>query len=194
MSEKISRRVFLKATGLAALSVAAAGAFAGCSLSPLPGNATLPSVDDDAYQTVTGSSNSYEIAFTSLSDQWESLSTYESDSTPHRYIYAGLYIRGANSDFTLRKSSIQCTIGGKTAKVAGLGNVALNSDATRYQFPSELKVSAGSTVGVPLYIDLGDNTLSSLTGAPITITVKAVKTVTVDYVTPSDQTPTVTVS
>ena len=185
MSEKITRRVFLKATGLAALSIAAASALGGCSLSPLPGNAALPSVDDTAYRTVTGTSG-YEIAFSSLSDQWESMSIYESDSKSHRYIYAGLYIKNADKKFTLTTSSIQCKIGDKKAKVAGLGNIAMNEGATSYKFPTKVHVAAGTPVGLPLYIDLGESKLSDLTATPIEITVKiSNKTIKVSYRTPS---------
>lgn len=189
MSEKITRRVFLKATGLTALSIAAASALGGCSLSPLPGNAVLPSVDETAYGTVTGSPY-YEIAFTSFSDQWESMSIYEPDSKSHRYIYAGLYIRKADKPFTLPTSSIQFKIGSKNAKVAGLGNIAMNEGATSYKFPTKVNIAVGTPVGLPLYIDLGDSKLSDLTATPIEITIKySGKTITASYTTPSS-TPT----
>ena len=185
MSEKITRRVFLKATGLAALSIAAASALGGCSLSPLPGNAALPSVDDTAYQAVTGTPY-FEIAFSSLSGEWKSMPIYESDSKSHRYIYAGLYIKNAQTKFTLPTSYIKCKIGGKDAKVAGLGNIALNEGATSYKFPTKVEVAVGTPVGLPLYIDLGDSKLSDLTGTPIEITIKSSgKTITASYTTPS---------
>lgn len=193
MSEKITRRVFLKATGLAALSIAAASALGGCSLSPLPGNVTLPSVSDDAYQTVTGTPG-YEIAFSSLSDQWESMSIYESDSKQHRYIYAGLYIKNADKKFTLTTSSIQCKIGSKAAKVAGLGNIAMNEGATSYKFPTKVEIAVGTPVGLPLYIDLGESKLLDLTATPIEITIKSSgKTITASYTTPSSI-PTLTIT
>ena len=185
MSEKITRRVFLKATGLTALSIAAASALGGCSLSPLPGNVTLPSVDESAYQTVIGTP-SYEIAFSSLSDQWESMSIYEPDSKQHRYIYAGLYIKNADKKFTLSTSSIQCKIGSKAAKVAGLGNIAMNEGATSYKFPTKVDIAVGTPVGLPLYIDLGESKLLDLTATPIEITIKSSgKTITASYTTPS---------
>lgn len=185
MSEKITRRVFLKATGLAALSIAAASALGGCSLSPLPGNAVLPSVDETAYGIVNGTPG-YEIAFSSLSDQWESMSIYEPDSNPHRYIYAGLYIRKADKPFTLSTSYIQCKIGGKAAKVAGLGNIAMNEGATSYKFPTKANIDVGTTVGLPLYIDLGDRKLTDLTATPIEITIQSSgNTITASYTTPS---------
>ena len=193
MSEKITRRVFLKATGLAALSIAATSALGGCSLSPLPGNAVLPSVDETAYGTVNGTSY-YEIAFTSLSGEWKSMSIYESDSKQHRYIYAGLYIRKADKKFTLTTSSIQCKIGGKAAKVAGLGNIAMNEGATSYKFPTKATIDVGTPVGLPLYIDLGDSKLSDLTATPIEITIKySGKTITASYTTPSS-TPTLKIN
>ena len=48
MSKMISRRVFLKATGLAVLSAAAAGALAGCGgggANPTPGSPLAPEID-----------------------------------------------------------------------------------------------------------------------------------------------------
>ena len=187
MSEKITRRVFLKATGLTALSIAAASALGGCSLSPLPGNAVLPSVDESAYRQVVGGTSGYEIAFSSLSDQWESMSIYEQDSKPHRYIYAGLYIRKADKLFTLSTSYIQCKIGSKNATVAGLGNIAMNEGATSYIFPTKATIDVGTLVGLPLYIDLGDHKLTDLTATPIEITIKASDrtTITARYTTPS---------
>lgn len=185
MSEKITRRVFLKATGLTALSIAAASALGGCSLSPLPGNVALPSVNEDDYAIVTGSPY-YKIAFSSLSGEWKSMSIYESDSKSHRYIYAGLFIKDADTKFTLSTSYIKCKIGTKDAKVAGLGNIAMNEGATSYKFPTKVDVAAGTPVGLPLYIDLGDSKLSDLTGTPIEITVKiSNKTIKVSYRTPS---------
>ena len=185
MSEKITRRVFLKATGLAALSIAAASALGGCSLSPLPGNAALPSVNEDDYVAVTGSPY-YKIAFSSLSGEWKSMSIYESDSKQHRYIYAGLFIKDADKKFTLPTSNIKCKIGSKDAKVAGLGNIAMNEGATSYKFPTKVEIDAGTPVGLPLYIDLGDSKLSDLTATPIEITVKiSNKTIKVSYRTPS---------
>ena len=189
MSEKITRRVFLKATGLTALSIAAASALGGCSLSPLPGNVTLPSVDESAYQTVIGTP-SYDIAFSSLSGEWKSMSIYESDSKQHRYIYAGLYIKNAPKPFTLSTSYIQCKIGSKNAKVAGLGNITMNEGATSYKFPTKVNIAVGTPVGLPLYIDLGDSKLLDLTATPIEITIKSSgKTITASYTTPSS-TPT----
>lgn len=191
MSEKITRRVFLKATGLAALSIAAASALGGCSLSPLPGNAVLPSVNEDDYAIVTGSPY-YKIAFSSLSGEWKSMSIYESDSKQHRYIYAGLFIKDADKKFTLPTSNIKCKIGSKDAKVAGLGNIAMNEGATSYKFPTKVDIAVGTPVGLPLYIDLGESKLSDLTATPIEITIKySGKTITASYKTPSS-TPTIT--
>lgn len=185
MSEKITRRVFLKATGLTALSIATASALGGCSLSPLPGNVALPSVNEDDYVAVTGKPY-YKIAFSSLSGEWKSMPIYESDSKSHRYIYAGLFIKDADTKFTLPTSNIKCKIGGKPAKVAGLGNIALNEGATSYKFPTKVDVAAGTPVGLPLYIDLGESKLLDLTATPIEITIKSSgKTITASYTTPS---------
>ena len=51
MSELITRRTFLKATGAAALAVAASGMLAGCGegYGATPGNPTLPTIDTGTY-------------------------------------------------------------------------------------------------------------------------------------------------
>lgn len=193
MSEKISRRVFLKATGLAALSVAAAGVLGGCTgLSPLPGNVTLTPPDDSSFQIVIAN-NSYEVAATSLSDQWESMSIYESDSKVHHYVYAGIFIKSANSELTIKTSNLSCTIGGKTVKVAGLGNVGLNSEATYYSIPDSVTIPAGTQKGFPVYLDLKDDSITSMQDKKVVITMNVGKKVTITYMTPSD-TPTVEVA
>lgn len=52
MSELITRRTFLKATGAAALAVAASGMLAGCGegYGATPGNPTLPTLDTSNYK------------------------------------------------------------------------------------------------------------------------------------------------
>ena len=186
MSEKISRRVFLKATGLAALSVAAAGALGGCgNLSPLPGNVTLPGPGD--YQTIVANDMSYDIAVTAMSDEWESFSTqFESDGKLHHYVYIGLYINRPTKDFSVAKKNFSCTCG----SIFGFGNIRLNDGATRYTADDTLKVSAGGSKSVPLYIDLGEKTRSSLMGKEFDIKLTAYgKVVTIHYLNPDDETP-----
>ena len=120
------------------------------------------------------------------------MSIYESDSKQHRYIYAGLFIKDADKKFTLPTSNIKCKIGGKDAKVAGLGNIAMNEGATSYKFPTKVDIAVGTPVGLPLYIDLGESKLTDLTATPIEITIKySGKTITASYTTPSS-TPTLT--
>ena len=53
MSELITRRTFLKATGAAALAVAASGMLAGCGegYGATPGNPTLPTIDTGTFAT-----------------------------------------------------------------------------------------------------------------------------------------------
>lgn len=180
MSEKISRRVFLKTTGFAALSVAAASVLGGCELNPLPGNATLPAVNNDDYIAVSSTTNSYEIAASAFSaDEWNSLSVYEPDGKGHYYIYLGLYIKSPSLKFTLRASNIKCSCG----TVYGIGNVRLNSDASRYTIDQSIELEAGSAKGYPLYIDLGDKVRrSSLNSTEINITITVYgKTVKIHY-------------
>ena len=189
MSEKISRRVFLKATGLAALSVAAAGALGGCTgLSPLPGNVTLTPPDDSSFHTVTAT-NKYDVAATSLSDQWESMSIYESNSKVHHYIYAGVFIKNADTELKITKNNFACKIGGKIVTVAGLGNIGLNSEATYYSIPDSVTIPAGTQKGFPVYLDLKDDSITSMQDQEVVITMNVGKKVTITYVTPSDNNP-----
>lgn len=174
MSEKISRRVFLKTTGFAALSVAAASVLGGCNISPLPGNATLTDFSDPT--EIVATDTTYSISVTPLSDEWESYAqTFESDEKIHHYIYFGLRISEPTNEITIKKSNFTCSAG----KVFGLGNITLN-DSNKYTIPTVWPVEAGSTKAVPVYIDLGDIEKKSLEKIDIKLTVSG-KTVPIVY-------------
>ena len=76
MSELITRRTFLKATGAAALAVAASGMLASCGegYRATPGNPTLPTLDAQL-QGLPGCS----VGMGAFSGTFESNSVYESD-------------------------------------------------------------------------------------------------------------------
>lgn len=197
MAEKITRRTFLKVTGLAALSVAAAGALEGCGgLSPLPGNPTLPAVNSTSIADTTD----FSVGIGALTGQWTSNQSYEpGDDKSHNYIYTGIYLHNASSsDITFRTSSFACAFGSNTTdmKVRCLGsNVALNSDYKAYSFQTELTLKGGESKTYPLYIDIGSTSFSSLVGTPVIIAMKAAgHTVTFKYASPSDDSPSYSVS
>ena len=91
MSELITRRTFLKATGAAALVAAAGSMLVGCgteSYGATPGNPTLPTIDNSTYANF----GSFTVDLGPLSGQWTSRTTYESDGWRHNYLYTGLLI------------------------------------------------------------------------------------------------------
>ena len=164
----------MKTTGFAALSIAAAGVLGGCELSPLPGTATLTDFCDA--QSIVAKEMTYDISVTPLSDEWTSYAaTFESDGKIHHYLYIGLSISRPTHDFSVRTSNFTCNAG----KIYGFGNIAL-SDSSKYTIPTELKITAGDTKTVPLYIDLGDKTKSSLSDLEIRLTAYN-KAVTIRY-------------
>ena len=193
MSEKISRRVFLKATGLAALSVAAAGALGGCgNLSPLPGNVTL-TAPSEPYANLT---NLIEVDLGSLYGQWTSNPLYEKASTDddqhsHNYFYTGLYINNGSTDaLKLYTQNFKCSLdsGADTdMTVRSLGNVKLNSGATQYEFTSFVEIPAGESRIIPMFIDIKYAPFSSLL-APFTITLThSGKSINFKYVNYSEE-------
>ena len=79
MSELITRRTFLKATGAAALAVAASGMLAGCgdgAYASTPENLVAPPIDNSDFANF----GSFTADIGPLSGQWTSSSIYESDT------------------------------------------------------------------------------------------------------------------
>lgn len=195
MSEKISRRVFLKTTGFAALSVAAAGVLGGCDISPLPGSITVTAPSESsAYASLN---SLVEIGLGSLYGQWTSNPVYESTSSDkqqsHNYFYTGLYINnGSTADVTLQAKEFTCALesgAGAGMTVRSLDNIKLNKDATQYEFTSTIKVPAGtSNFIVPVFIDIGSTSFSSLQGTRFTITLNhSGKKITFKYLNYSEE-------
>ena len=166
MSELITRRTFLKATGAAALAVAASGMLAGCGegYGATPGNPTLPTIDNSTYANF----GSFTVDLGPLSGQWTSRTTYESDGWRHNYLYTGLFIDNSyntTSSVTIYTSNFTCKHNGATEsglKVCSLGNFGLNSAGTGFKYVSSVTVAKGERKTVPIYIDLGPVNTTSL--------------------------------
>ena len=90
MSELITRRTFLKATGAAALVAVAGSMLVGCGegYGATPGNPTLPTIDTGTFATF----GSTYVDMGPLTGTWVSRTTYESDGWRHNYLYTGLSI------------------------------------------------------------------------------------------------------
>lgn len=166
MSELITRRTFLKATGAAALAVAASGMLAGCGegYGATPGNPTLPTIDTGTFATF----GSTYVDMGPLTGTWVSRTTYESDGWRHNYLYTGLSIDNSyntDSSVTISTSNFTCKHNGTTEsglKVCSLGNFGLNSAGTGFKYVSSVTVAKGDRKTVPIYIDLGPVNTTSL--------------------------------
>ena len=175
MSKMISRRVFLKATGLAVLSAAAAGALAGCGgggANPTPGNPLAPEIDSNSSVDF----GKCMVALGPMSGSWTSDDKYEPDHVKHTYIYTGLQINNGlgTSDFSLQLSDFSCSIPAvPEAKVCSLDNFTLKSDNSGFAFRESLTFAAGSYPKTSiLYIDIGNTPVTSLYRTKFTVTIK----------------------
>ena len=196
MSELITRRTFLKATGAAALVAAAGSMLVGCGegYGATPGNPTLPTIDTGTYATF----GSTYVDMGPLTGTWVSRTTYESDGWRHNYLYTGLSIDNTyntTTSVTIHTSNFTCKHNGATEsglKVCSLGNFGLNSAGTGFQYVSSVTVAKGERKTVPIYIDLGPvNTTSLNVRGIFTVELKlGGKTVTFKY-QPMDEDPSV---
>ena len=187
MSELITRRTFLKATGAAALVAAASGMLVGCGegYGATPGNPTLPTIDTGTYATF---GNTY-VDMGPLTGTWVSRTTYESDGWRHNYLYTGLSIDNTyntTTSVTIHTSNFTCKHNGATEsglKVCSLDNFGLNRAGTGFQYISSVTVARGDRKTFPIYIDLGPvNTTSLNVRGIFTVELKlGGKTVTFKY-------------
>ena len=187
MSELITRRTFLKATGAAALVAAASGMLVGCGegYGATPGNPTLPTIDTGTYATF---GNTY-VDMGPLTGTWVSRTTYESDGWRHNYLYTGLSIDNTyntTTSVTIHTSNFTCKHNGATEsglKVCSLDNFGLNRAGTGFQYVSSVTVARGDRKTFPIYIDLGPvNTTSLNVRGVFTVELKlGGKTVTFKY-------------
>ena len=174
MSKMISRRVFLKATGLAVLSAAAAGALAGCGgggANPTPGNPLAPDIDNSYY----ASFGRCTVDLGPMNGSWSSDAKYEADHVSHTYIYTGLQIDNGleTSPFTLQLSDFSCSIpAAPGAKVCSLDNFTLNSNNSGFDFRKSFTIAAGSRPSTSiLYIDIGNTPVTNLYSKKFTVTI-----------------------
>lgn len=194
MSELITRRTFLKATGAAALAVAASGMLAGCGegYGATPGNPTLPTIDTSNYKGLS----SYSVGMGAFSGTFESNSVYESDGKGrHYYLYTALGFQHVDSDFYLSKNQITFTfkngnISNRTAR--SLDNFVIDSATQKYKYFETVAIKTGNSV-IPLYVDLGsiyDVNISHVGPFTVTYTDGSSK-VTFSYSSPLDTTPSI---
>lgn len=141
MSKMISRRVFLKATGLAVLSAAAAGALAGCGGGGAPSTAS-PTMDGSKQQ--------------GMGDIYVNMGSFVPMTFNNNYYkYTFLYIdnKANNTSFELNLSDFTtCTVDGSPAYVCSLDNIEKNGTL---QFTDSVSVAPGAIAPrIPLYISL----------------------------------------
>lgn len=193
MSELITRRTFLKATGAAALAVAASGMLAGCGegYGATPGNPTLPTLDTSNYKGLPSCS----VGMGAFSGTFESNSVYESDGCRHYYLYTALGFQGVDAaSFSLSKNQITFTFknGNIPQKTAcSLDNFVIDSATQKYKYFETVPIKTGNSV-IPLYVDLGsiyDVDISHVGPFDVTYTDGSNK-VTFSYSSPLD-TPTI---
>ncbi len=174
MSELITRRTFLKATGAAALVAAAGSMLVGC-------NGAYASTPDGLVAAAVDSDKVVDFgAFTAnigRFDQWTSSSIYEGGER-HNYLYAAFAVStiGSTDAVTINISDLTFAhTGGSKGTVVGLGYKGLNSDKTDYVFEKSLSVGKASQKTVILFIDLGTisrSSFQSLYTGKITLTLK----------------------
>ncbi|MCI6211370.1 MAG: twin-arginine translocation signal domain-containing protein [Faecalibacterium prausnitzii] len=192
MSELITRRTFLKATGAAALVAAAGSMLVGCGegYGATPGNPTLPTLDTSHYKGLS----SYSVGMGAFSGTFESNSVYESDGCRHYYLYTALGFQSVDTSFSLSKNQITFTFkkGNISKNARSLDNFVIDSATQKYKYFETVPINTGNSV-IPLYVDLGsiyDVNISHV--GPFTVTYRdGSNTVTFSYSSPLDTTPSI---
>ena len=145
MSKMISRRVFLKATGLAVLSATAAGALAGCGGGGAPSTAS-PTMDGTRQQDMA------DIKINMGSFVPLKLNSTTTEGNYYKYTYLYIDNRANNDAFNLNISNFTCTVNGTLATVCSLDNITKDG---ALQFTQSTSVAPGSMRNsIPLYIKL----------------------------------------
>ena len=155
MSELITRRTFLKATGAAALVAAAGSMLVGCGegYGATPGNPTLPTLDTSNYKGLP----SCFVGMGAFSGTFESNSVYERDGCRHYYLYTALGFQGVNTSFSLRNNQITFTFKNSNiskTNACSLDNFVIDSATQKYKYFETVPIKTGNPV-IPLYVDLG---------------------------------------
>lgn len=137
MSELITRRTFLKATGAAALAVAASGMLAGCGdgADALLSVSVLPSVSSESY---IFADTGYMIGLGSFEDcRSNSQREPGTNSTQHYYLYTAVSFQNVPNPFTLNASDFKFTFTNSslTSKTScsSLANYTLDSSTNKYK-------------------------------------------------------------
>lgn len=158
MSELITRRTFLKATGAAALAVAASGMLAGCGdgADALLSVSALPSVSSESY---IFADTGYMIGLGSFEDcRSNSQREPGTNSTQHYYLYTAVSFQNVPNPFTLNASDFKFTFTNSslTSKTScsSLANYTLDSSTNKYKATTKRTISTGNST-IPLWVDLG---------------------------------------
>ncbi len=192
MSELITRRTFLKATGAAALVAAAGSMLVGCGegYGATPGNPTLPTIDTSNYKGLPSCS----VGMGAFSGTFESNSVYERDGCRHYYLYTALGFQSVDTSFSLSKNQITFTFkkGNISKNARSLDNFVIDSATQKYKYFETVTIKTGNSV-IPLYVDLGsiyDVNISHVGPFTVTYTDGSSK-VTFSYSSPLDTTPSI---
>lgn len=162
MSERITRRTFLKASGAAVLAAAAGGMLAGCGggTDGLLNVSSLPTVGSDSFITYNSSNSSYDVGMGAF-ENCRSNSQHESSGVQHYYLYTAVTFQQVSSPITVSTNDFQFTFITNSSKIpsrkaSSLANYTLDSSTDKYKATTSrsIGISSGSTT-IPLWVDLG---------------------------------------
>lgn len=160
MSELITRRTFLKATGAAALVAAAGSMLVGCDggLDALLNSPSMPSVNSES---CIYANTGYTVGMGAFYN-CRSNSQHESSSTQCYYLYTLVSFHDVPSPVLLKTSDFQFSFDKapfNTSKPSctSIGNFTLNSTTNKYVPVTSRTILTGNS-SIPLWINLGSYT------------------------------------
>lgn len=186
MSERITRRTFLKVSGTAVLAAAAGGMLAGCGdgADDLLNVSTLPSVSEQNLGMCD--SNKYYIGMGAF-EGCRSNSQRESSGVQHYYLYTAVTFRDVLNAFPLNASDFKFTFTNtklpQNKSASSIANYTLDS-SNKYKATTSRTINTPTSTTIPLWIDLGpyfDIPTSNIGGFTVTY-----KDVIFRYASPSD--------
>ena len=157
MSERITRRTFLKASGAAVIAAAAGGMLAGCGdgADDLLNVSTLPSVSEPNFGMCD--SNKYYIGMGAF-EGCRSNSQRESSGVQHYYLYTAVTFRDVQNPFTLKTSDFSFKFENtklpQNKSASSLANYTLDS-SDKYKATTSRTINTSTSTTIPLWIDLG---------------------------------------
>lgn len=159
MSEPISRRTFLKASGLAVLSAAAASALAGCGGGNWTPETPLPTLDNTTKKT-------FNVGTATVTFNLGSFVKAASREGKY-YIYTYLQIDNTmNQDaFPVSISDFTCTVGDAPAKVYSLGSFSAGTTPTK-----AVQVGSITPEKFPFYLEVSEEQYQSIDSTSISVT------------------------